>query len=133
MTVSDVEKGGHKMKLYFYILDSDREFNPETKTLGDYVFKVRVEECEVIEKPKTYRAATRFPDGIYIGCVKKEDIGKISGSSTPYIVLEEPNYQFVKETFLEKYNNDIRRFKNIIAMYENKIAAIEDYKEDAKC
>lgn len=121
------------MKLYFYILDSDREYNPETKTLGDYVFKIRVEECEVIEKPKTYKAVTRFPDGICIGYVKKEDIGKISGSSTPYIVLEEPNYQFVKETFLEKYNNDIHRFKNIIAMYENKIAAIEDYKEDAKC
>ena len=97
------------------------------------VFKVRIEECEVIEKPKTYRAVTQFPKGLYIGYVKKEDIGKISGSSTPYIVLEEPNYQFVKETFLEKYNNDIRRFKNIIAMYENKIAAVENYKEDAKC
>lgn len=121
------------MKLYFYILDSDREYNPETKTLGDYVFKVRVEECEVIEKPKTYRAVTQFPEGLYIGYVKKEDIGKISGSSTSYIVLEEPNYQFVKETFLEKYNNDIHKFKNIIAMYENKIAAIEDYKEDTKC
>lgn len=121
------------MKLYFYILDIDREYNPETKTLGDYIFKIRVEECEVVEKPKTYKAVTRFPDGIYIGYVKKEDIGKISGSSTPYIVLEEPNYQFVKETFLEKYNNDIRRSKNIIAMYENKIAAIENYKEDAKC
>lgn len=32
------------MKLYFYILDSDREFNPETRTFGDYTFKVRVEE-----------------------------------------------------------------------------------------
>lgn len=121
------------MKLYFYILDSDRKYNPETKTLGDYVFKIRTEECEVVEKPKTYKAVTRFPDGIYIGYVRKEDIGTISGRSTPYIVLEEPNYQFVKETFLEKYNNDIRRFKNIIAMYENKIAAIEDYKEDTKC
>ena len=40
------------MKLYFYILDNDREFNPETRTFGDPVFKVRVEECEVIEKPK---------------------------------------------------------------------------------
>lgn len=39
------------MKLYFYILDNDREFNPETRTFGDPVFKVRVEECEVIEKP----------------------------------------------------------------------------------
>lgn len=121
------------MKLYFYILDSDREYNPETKTLGDYIFKVRVEECEVIEKPKTYRAVTRFPEGIYIGYVKKEDIGTISGHSTPYIALTVPNYQFVKEKFLYMYNDEIRRLKKIIARYENRIAVIEDYKEDAKC
>lgn len=121
------------MKLYFYILDSDREFNPETRTFGDPTFKVRVEECEVIEKPKTYKAVTRFPKGIYTGYVKKENVGRILDSLTTYIVLEKPNYQFAKETFLKKYNNDIRRFKNIIAMYENKIAAIENYKEDAKC
>lgn len=120
------------MKLYFYILDSDREFNPETRTFGDTVFKVRVEECEVVEKPKTYRAVTQFPERLYIGYVKKEDIGKISGSSTPYIVLEEPNYQFVKDKFLERYNAEINRLKKAIAMYESKIAAIEDYKEDAK-
>lgn len=59
------------MKLYFYILDSNREYNPETKTLGDYIFKIRVEECEVMEKPKTYKAVTQFPEGIYIGYVKK--------------------------------------------------------------
>ena len=121
------------MKLYFYILDSDREFNPETRTFGDPVYKVRVEECEVVEKPKTYKAVTRFPEGIYIGYVKKENVGLISDSLTPYIVLEKPNYQFVKETFLEKYNNEIHRFKSVIAMYENKIAAIENYKEDTKC
>lgn len=121
------------MKLYFYILDSDREYNPETKTLGNYIFKIRVEECEVVEKPKTYKAVTRFPDGIYIGYVKKEDIGTISGHSTPYIVLTVPNYQFVKDKFLEKYNVEISRLKKAIAMCEDKIAAIEDYKEDAKC
>ena len=121
------------MKLYFYILDSDREYNPETQTLGDYICKIRVEGCEVIEKPKTYKAVNRFPDGIYIGYVKKEDIGKISGHSTPYIVLTVPNYQFVKETFLEKFNNEICRLKKAIAMYEDKIAAIEDYKEDTTC
>ena len=121
------------MKLYFYILDSDREFNPETITFGGPVFKVRVEECEVVEKTKTYKAATRFPDGIYIGYVKKEDIGKISGHSTPYIVLTVPNYQFVKDKFLERYNVEISRLKKAIDMYENRIAAIENYKEDAKC
>lgn len=121
------------MKLYFYILDSDREFNPETRTFGDYAFKVRVEECEVVEKPKTYRAVTRFPKGLYIGYVKKEDVGRILDSLTLYIVLEEPDYQFVKNKFLEKYNNEISRLKNAIAMCENKIAAIENYKEDTKC
>lgn len=121
------------MKLYFYILDSDREYNPETRTFGDSVFKVRVEECEVIEKPKTYRAATRFPEGLYIGYVKKEDVGRISDSLTPYIVLTVPNYQFVRDKFLEKYNVEISRLKKAIAMCENRIAAIEDYEEDAKC
>lgn len=121
------------MKLYFYILDSDRKFNPETKALGNYVFKVRAEECEVIEKPKTYRASTKFPGGIYVGYVRKEDIGRICGHSTPYIVLEEPNYQLVKAELLKRCNDEIRMLKNTIAMYENKIAAVEDYKEDTKC
>lgn len=121
------------MKLYFYILDSDREYNPETKTLGDYIFKVRVEECEVIEKPVTYKAATKFPDGIYIAYVRKRDIGRIFDSLTPYIVLKEPNYQFVKEKFLYMYNDEICRLKKIIARYEDRIAAFEDYKEDTKC
>lgn len=121
------------MKLYFYILDSDREFNPGTRTFGGPVFKVRVEECEVIEKPKTYKAVTRFPEGIYIGYVKKEDIGRISGHSMPYIALTVPNYQFVKDKFSERYNAEINRLKKAIAMYEDRIAAIEDYKEDTKC
>ena len=121
------------MKLYFYILDSDRKFNPETRTFEDSAFKVRVEECEVVEKPKTYRAVTRFPKGLYIEYVKKEDIGKIFDSLTPYIVLTAPNYQFVKDKFLERYNVEIHRLKKAIAMYEDKIAVIEDYKEDTKC
>lgn len=40
------------MKLYFYILDSDRKTGK---------WNLRLEECEVIEKPKTYKAATQFP------------------------------------------------------------------------
>lgn len=112
------------MKLYFYILDSDRKTGK---------WNLRLEECEVIEKPKTYKAATQFPKKIYIEYVKKEDIGKISDFFTPYIVLEEPNYQFVKNKFLEKCNKEIRRLKNAITMYENKIAAVKDYKEDEKC
>ena len=61
------ETGGHKMKLYFYILDRNGgEFNPKTKTFGKSTFAIRVEECEVVEKPKTYSALTEFPKGIYV-------------------------------------------------------------------
>ena len=112
------------MKLYFYILDSDRKTGK---------WNLRLEECEVIEKPKTYKAVTRFPKGIYIGYVKKEYVGRILDPLTPYIVLTVPNYQFVKDKFLEKYNDEISRLKKSIAMYEDKIAAVKDYKEDTKC
>ena len=118
------------MKLYFYILDRIAKFNPETRTYEKDTFKIRVEECEVIEKPKTYKALTKFPEGVYVGCVRKDDIGKISSLYTPYIVLTVPNYQFVKDKFLEKYNVEISRLKKAIAMREDKIAAVENYKEE---
>lgn len=121
------------MKLYFYILDRIAKFNPETRTYEKDTFKIRVEECEVIEKPKTYKALIKFPKGVYIGYVRKDDIGKLSDSFTPYIVLEEPDYQFAKDKFLKKYNAEISRLKNAIAECEVKIAAIENYKEDTKC
>ena len=61
------------MKLYFYILDSDREYNPETKTLGDYVFKIRVEECEVIEKPKNLQSSNSISrQNLHWVCKKKK-------------------------------------------------------------
>lgn len=121
------------MKLYFYILDRNEKFNPETRTFEKPVFKIRAEECEVIEKPKTYKALKNFPNGIYAGFVRKEDVGKIFGTLTKYIVLKEPNYQFAKDKFLKEYNAEISRLKNVIAMYEDMIAAIEDCKEDVKC
>lgn len=120
------------MKLYFYILDSDREYNPETRKLGDYIFKLRVEECEMIEMPKTYRPLTKILKKIYTGYVKKEDVGRISGHLTPYIALIEPNYQFAKEAFLKRYNDEICRLKNTIAMYEKKITAVEAGEENCK-
>jgi hypothetical protein len=83
--------------------------------------------AELLEELKSYKEAEEQGLLVRLPC-------KVGAAILfSYIVLEEPNYQFVKETFLEKYNNDIRRFKNIIAMYENKIAAVENYKEDAKC
>lgn len=121
------------MKLYFYILDRKGHFNPVTRTFKKDTFAIRVEECEVIEKPKTYSAVAKFPEAIYGAYVKKTDIGEILGSLTQYIVLEEPNYQFAKEKFLQKYNAEISRLKKEIDMCKDKIAAVEDYKGDTEC
>lgn len=50
------------MKLYFYILERPRGKKPF----------VRCDECEVIEKPKTYYPVNRFPRGVYGLCVNKK-------------------------------------------------------------
>lgn len=52
------------MKLYFYILDSGRKTDE---------WNLRLEECEVTEKPKTYKPVTKFPDGIYASFIKKRN------------------------------------------------------------
>lgn len=118
------------MKLYFYILDKNRKYDVKTGTFEKAVFKMKIEECEVIEKPKTYRAVTKFPKGIYRGYIKKEDIGRIADFYGEYVVLEKPNYQFAKEVFLKKYNREINALRDKISTCEDIVAAIENFKDD---
>lgn len=118
------------MKLYFYILDKNRKYDVKTGTFEKAVFKMKIEEREVIEKPKTYRAVTKFPKGIYIGYIRKEDIGRIADSCDEYVVLEKPNYQFAKEVFLKKYNREINALRDKISTCKDIVAAIENFKED---
>lgn len=94
------------MKLYFYFL--------ETK-------KIRCEECEVEEKPKTYKPVDRFPAGYY-GCyVKKEDIGELIGYSNNVVVLTENNIQKVADAFRGKMEYKIARAKQNIASANDSI------------
>ena len=87
------------MKLYFYILERPYDKNPF----------VRFEECEVIEKPKTYYPADKFPKGIYCGYINKNDIGIVSGYSNNLVVLTEPNSKLAKEIFTELYESNVRQ------------------------
>ena len=91
------------MKLYFYILDSDRKTNK---------WNLRLEECKVIEKPKTYKPVTKY---------------------SKVVVLYAPNYEKAKEVFLKKYDNELNTLRESIDFYEQLKSAIEDYKEDTKC
>lgn len=62
------------MKLYFHFLDTD------------VVGGVRVEECEVTEKPKSYVASTTFPEGYTDRLVRKTEIGAVIGRLNPVVV-----------------------------------------------
>lgn len=112
------------MKLYFYILDRGRETDK---------FKLRVEECEVVEKPKTYKPATKFPDGVYTSFIKKESIDNFISEYSKVVVLDVPDYEKAKEVFFKKYDNELNVLRNRINFYDELKTAIEDYKEDAKC
>ena len=89
------------MKLYFYILEKPYNKNPF----------VRFEECEVIEKPKTYKPKDRFPMGVYRSYVSKSDIGTVSGYSNNLVVLTEPNSKVAKELFTKIYESNVRQKK----------------------
>ena len=78
------------MKLYFYILDSDRKTDE---------WNLRLEECEVTEKPKTYKPVTKFPDVIDASFIKKESIGNFINEYSKVVVLDAPDYEKAKEVF----------------------------------
>lgn len=112
------------MKLYFYILDSDRETDKQN---------LRLEECEVIEKPKTYKPVTKFPDGIYASFIKKESIAHFINEYSKAVVLDAPDYEKAKEVFFKKYDKKLNALRKAINFYEELKSAVEDYKEETKC
>lgn len=97
------------MKLYFYFLDTRKDNC------------IRMEECEVEEKEKTYRLIKKIPCGYY-GCyVRKSDIGRLMGLYQNIIILTEENLQRVAEAFICVCQNDISTAKRIIETKENDI------------
>ena len=95
-----MEGKDREMKLYFYFLETG---------------KIRCAECEVEEKPKTYKPVDRFPSGFYRCCVKKEDIGELIGYGDNIVVLTENNIQKVANVFRGKMKYRIAREKQNIA------------------
>ena len=112
------------MKLYFYILDSKQEFNAETRKYGKVIFKIRCEECNVIEKSKTYKPVDVFPKGIYSSYIRKENIGTFVNSYKKAVVLDEKNYEKAKEVFLRNFTQRAEELKEKLSVYEDMIAAV---------
>lgn len=111
------------MKLYFYILGTDRKTGK---------WNLRLEECEVIEKPKTYKPVTEFPDGIYCSFVRKESIGSFISDYSEAVVLDTPDYQKAKKVFFKKYDNELNTLRDKINFYENLKLAVGEGEESCK-
>ena len=107
------------MKLYFYILEIPYNQKPF----------VRFEECEVIEKPKTYYPADKFPKGIYCSYINKNDIGIVSGYSNNLVVLTEPNAKQAKEIFANMYESNVRQKEESFAEAKTILNAILEMEE----
>lgn len=111
------------MKLHFYILEPEN--NNE--------FNFRYEECEVVEKPKSYLPANRWPEGIYNRWVPKSAVGGFLGVPsllTRIVVLDEKNHEKAKELFTCKYNAKIRELERKLEREKAAKAAVEKFDED---
>ena len=96
------------MKLYFYILD----------TYGSNPKGLYVKECEVEEKPKTYKAVDRvFPS--FSSLERKDDVGRITSNC---LLLTEPNFEYAKEVFRNRVEERIA----------DKLEEIENLKAELK-
>ena len=107
------------MKLYFYILERPYDKNPF----------VRFEECEVIEKPKTYKPKDKFPRGVYNSYISKSNIGIVSGYSNNLVVLTEPNAKVAKELFTKLYDSNVRQKEESLAKAKVMLNAILEMEE----
>ena len=107
------------MKLYFYILERPYGENPF----------VRFEECEVIEKPKTYYPKDKFPRGVYNSYISKSDIGHISGYSSNLVVLTESNAKLAREIFAKMYESNVRRAQASLSEAKAMLNAILEMEE----
>lgn len=106
------------MKLYFYFLDIRKDNC------------IRMEECEVEEKEKTYRPISRFPKDYY-GCyVRKSDIDRITGFCQNTIILTENDMERVSKAFICRCYDDIETAQMIIKENEKNIVESKEMIEN---
>lgn len=105
------------MKLYFYFLDTREN-------------RIREEECEVVEKSKTYNIVGHRPYGYTNNTINKNQINRISGATQSYIVLTEKNPERAAEVLTLVCEDDIRRAENAIMGEQEKIRRIQKIVEN---
>ncbi len=109
------------MKLYFYILE--RPFMREPF--------IRFEECEVIEKPKTYYPVGKLPKGVYRSFIRKGEIGNFLDSNFKnVIVLDKNDSEKAMKLFEDCSKSEIERLYKSISTEKSILKAVEDYRKN---
>lgn len=103
------------MKLHFYILKGIYGDSP----------KLTYSECEVVEKPKTYKPIDKFPDGYFSSFVRKENIGCLIERTI--VILEEKDDKKAKEIFAHYFERAIDLKKNEIDKLEERLKAVNEF------
>ena len=110
------------MKLYFYIL---------TKETGTDSHIIRYEECEVIEKPKTYYPVDKFPNGTFRSSIRKNEIGDFLDSYFKnIIVLDKNDSEKAMKLFEDCSKSKIERLYKSISTEKSILKAVEDYRKN---
>ena len=109
------------MKLYFYFLERPYSKDPF----------IRFEECEVIEKLKTYYPVDKFPTGIYRSFIRKGEIGDfLDRYSQNAIVMDKNDPKKATELFEECSERKIEEFNRNILIEKSILKAVEDYRKN---
>lgn len=104
------------MKLYFYFLETPYKEKP----------RIRIEECEVVKKPKTYKPVDKFPDGYYGYHVAKTNVGIFDSYWYNQVILTERNDGLAKKLFSDYLNSQIGGKEKEIEKLKEKLIAVEN-------
>lgn len=104
------------MKLHFYILENHYREKPTFKC----------SECEVEEKPKTYKPVNRFPSGYYYSTVSKDNIGVVQGRYDRILILTEKDDELAKRLLSESINKEIEYKNKEIEELQEKLDALNE-------
>lgn len=105
------------MKLYFYFLK--RSF---MKPLVMYM-----EECEVIEKPKTYKPVDKFPSGYFGRYVPKSDLNTLITRYRWYFISDERKDEEAAKAILKHCRNEIQKLEERIAVFRQYEQAVAEW------
>lgn len=105
------------MKLYFYIMLQEYGMQP----------RIVCEECDVIEKPKTYKPKYKFPSDICRNYIRKDEIGHVINSFNRAVVLLKKNADRAKQIFSVQYCEEIEILRKALNEKEELLSAVEAF------